>query len=146
LYIWVSYGIDTEVSAMSDSAESQVRKFLAAWKRSDPDEMVSFLGDDAVWTDGPRGVFRGIDAIRAELQSVVKMVPSTTVDVKALVANAGTVMIERVDKFEVQGKPFGLEVAGVFEVDSNGRINRWRDYYDLRSLEDRIAEALAPPS
>ena len=131
---------------MSDSAESVVRKYLAAWKRSDPDELVSFFSDDAVFTDGPRGVHRGIDAIRAEFQSVAKMTPSVTIDVKTLVVNGGTVMTERVDTLNVQGKPFDLEVAGVFEVDSNGRINRWRDYYDLRSLEDRIAVALAPPS
>jgi len=131
---------------VSDSAESVVRKFLGAWKRSDPDELVSFFSDDAVWTDSSRGVFRGIDAIRAELQSAVKMVPSVACDVKTLVANAGTVITERVDSFRVQGEPFDLEVAGVFEVDSNGgRINSWREYYDRKSIEDRLA-SLAPPS
>jgi limonene-1,2-epoxide hydrolase len=130
---------------VSDSAESLVRKFLAAWKRSDPDELVSFFSDDAVWTDSTRGVFRGIDAIRAELQSAVKMVPSVTCDVNTLVANAGTVITERVDSFRIQGEPFDLEVAGVFEVDSNGRINRWREYYDRKSIQDRLA-SLAPPS
>jgi limonene-1,2-epoxide hydrolase len=76
----------------------------------------------------------------------VKVTPCTVVDVKTLVANGGTVMAERVDNFDVQGKPFGLEVAAVFEVDGSGRIKRWRDYYDLRSIQDRIAAALAPPS
>jgi limonene-1,2-epoxide hydrolase len=131
---------------VSNSAESVVSKFLAAWKRSDPDELVSFFSDDAVWTDSTRGVFRGIDAIRAELQSAVKMVPSVVADVKTLVANVGTVMTERVDSFKVQGEPFDLEVAGVFEVDSNGRINCWHEYYDRKSIEDRLASALAPPS
>jgi limonene-1,2-epoxide hydrolase len=132
-----------EFPTVSDSAESVVSKFLAAWKRSDPDELVSFFSDDAVWTD-PWGVFRGIDAVRAVLQSAVKIVPSVTVDVKTLVANGGTVMTERVDSFKVQGEPFDLEVAGVFEVDSNGRINRWHEYYDRKSIEDRLASALAP--
>jgi limonene-1,2-epoxide hydrolase len=130
---------------VSDSAESVVRNFLAAWKRSDIDEIVSFISDDAVYI-GPRGVHHGIGAIKALIQSFVKVTPSTIVDVKTLVATGGTVMVERVDNFDVQGKPFGLEVAAVFEVDSNGQISRWRDYYDLRSIEDRIAAALAPPS
>jgi len=35
----------------------------------------------------------------------------------------------------------------VFDVDDNGRIKRWRDYYDLKSLEDRITSAgIALPS
>ena len=132
---------------MSESAETVVRKYLAAWKRSDLDELVSFISDDAVYTDGPRGVHHGIDAIRAELGTMVKVVPSTSVDIKKLVASGGTVMVERVDSFKLGGKPFDLEVAAVFDVDDNGRIKRWRDYYDLKSLEDRIASAgIALPS
>jgi limonene-1,2-epoxide hydrolase len=132
---------------MSESAETVVRKYLAAWKRSDLDELVSFISDDAVFTDGPRGVHHGIDAIRAELGTMVKVVPSTSVDIKKLVASGGTVMVERVDSFKLGGKPFDLEVAAVFDVDDNGRIKRWRDYYDLKSLEDRIASAgIALPS
>jgi len=132
---------------MSESAETVVRKYLAAWKRSDLDELVSFISDDAVFTDGPRGVHHGIDAIRAELETMVKVVPSTSVDIKKLVASGGTVMVERVDNFKLGGKPFDLEVAAVFDVDDNGRIKRWRDYYDLKSLEDRIASAgIALPS
>lgn len=131
---------------MSDSAESVVRDFLAAWKRSDLDELVSFISDDAVYTDGPRGTHSGIDAIKAELQSMLKLVPSTAIDVKALVANGDTVITERVDNFEVQGKSFGLEVAAVFKVDNDGRIEYWREYYDLASMLDRISAALALPS
>ena len=67
--------------------------------------------------------------------------PSTSIDIKKLVASGGTVMVERVDNFKLGGKPFDLEVAGVFDVDDNGRIKRWRDYYDLKSLEDRFTSA-----
>lgn len=60
------------------------------------------------------------------------MVPSTTIDIKSLTMSDGTVLTERVDNFEVRGKPIGMEVAGVFDVDTNGPITRWHDYYDLR--------------
>jgi limonene-1,2-epoxide hydrolase len=127
---------------VSDSAEQVVRQFLAALKRSDVDELVSFFSDDAVWTDGPRGTYRGVDAIRAEIKSQVQLVPSLTVEVKNLVATGGTVMVERVDTFEAQGKSFDLEVVGVFEIDGGRLIKRLRDYYDLQSLMDRVAAAL----
>lgn len=126
---------------VSDSAESVVRSFLAAWLRSDVDELVSFFSDDAVYTDGPRGTHRGVDAIRAELGAMVKMVPSTAIDLKTPVANGGTVMTERVDTFDIGKKPFGLEVAAVFEVGDEGRITRWREYYDLKSIQDRVSAA-----
>ena len=128
---------------MSDSAEQVVRRFLAALKRSDVDELVSFFSDDAVWTDGPRGTYRGVDAIRAEIESQVQLVPSVTVEVKNLVATGGTVMVERADIFETQGKSFDLEVVGLFEIDGSGLIKRLRDYYDLNSLMDRVAAAFA---
>ena len=131
---------------MSDSPESVVRKFHAAWLQSDLDELVSFFSNDAVYTDGPRGTHRGIDAIRAELGAMVKIVPSTTIDIKKLVANGGTVMVERVDSFKIEGRLFDLEVAAVFEVDNDGRITRWRDYYDLKSIADRTTGASAAPT
>jgi limonene-1,2-epoxide hydrolase len=128
---------------VSDSAEQVVRRFLAALKQSDVDELVSFFSDDAVWTDGPRGTYRGVDAIRAEIESQVQLVPSLTVEVKTLAATGGTVMVERADTFETLGKSFDLEVVGVFEIDGDGKIARLRDYHDLTSLMDRIAGAFA---
>ena len=130
---------------MSEPAESVIRNYLAALERSDVNELLSYFRDDAVFIDGPRGTHEGIDAIRTEMQSMA-MLSSLSIEVKALVANRGTVMTERVDTFEIQGKSFDLEVAAVIEVDGDNRIKRWRDYYDLRSLEDRMAAAFAPPS
>jgi limonene-1,2-epoxide hydrolase len=86
---------------MSDSAESVVRRFFDTWPRSDLDELVGYFSDDAVYTDGPRGTYRGIDTIRAELETMVQLVPSTTGDVKTLLASDGTVMVERVDVFQI---------------------------------------------
>jgi limonene-1,2-epoxide hydrolase len=126
---------------VSGSAEQVVRLFLAALKQSDADELVGFFSADAVWIDGPRGTYRGTEAIKAEIESQAQLVPSITVEVKNLVASGGTVMVERADIFETQGKSFDLEVVGVFEVDGDGRITRLRDYYDLTSLMDRVAAA-----
>ena len=129
---------------MSDSAASVVRRFMATWPRFDVDEVIGFFSEDAVYTDGPRGTYSGTDEIRAEMETIVQLVPSTTADVKSLVASGGTVMVERVDVFDMMGQTFDVEIAGVFEVDDNGRISRWRDYYDMRSLEERVGAALAP--
>ncbi len=126
---------------MSEAPEQVVRGFLTALKRSDVSELVSFFSADAVWTDGPRGTYRGVDAIRTEIESQVQLVPSLTVEVRNLVANDGLVMVERVDTFETQGKSFDLDVVGVFEIDGDGKITRLRDYYDLNSLMDRVAAA-----
>jgi hypothetical protein len=48
-----------EADQMSDSPESVVHKFSAAWTDSKADELANFFDDDAVRVDGPQGVRRG---------------------------------------------------------------------------------------
>lgn len=131
---------------MTDSAESVVRKFLACFPTSDVDEVIGFFSDDAVYIDGPRGVHKGVDAVRTELQAQLTLVPNTSVDIKSLAASGGTVLTERVDSCEIAGKTVGFECVGVFDVDSDGRITRWRDYYDLSTFAEQMMAATASPS
>ena len=130
---------------MGESVETVVRRFLGLWAAPEVDTLLSYFSDDAVWTDGPRGTHRGRDAIKAELESAVSMFPSTDMEVTALVANGNTVMMERLDHFEVGGKPFTLEIASVLELDADRRITRWREYYDLASIVEEINAALSAP-
>jgi limonene-1,2-epoxide hydrolase len=132
----------TEGVQMSDSPESVVRKFLAAFADPKLNELVGFFSDGAVFIDGPRGVHRGVDAIRSELEAELAMgFGSVIIDVKSLVANGGTVMMEGVENYRIGGKPFSLEVMGAFEFDVEGRITRWRYSYDLKSITDQIEAA-----
>ena len=127
---------------MSDSPESVVRNFLAAWAQPRLDELVGFFSDDAVFIDGPRGVHRGIDAIRSELDAEISMdFGGAKIDVNSLVAQGGTVMMEGVENYRIGGKLFSLEVMGAFEIDADGRIARWRYSYDLKSITDQLEAA-----
>jgi len=107
------------------------------------DEMIGFFSDDAVYIDGPRGVHTGIDAIRAELQSQLAMVRYTRVNIKSLAASGGSVLTERVDNCEIAGKSISFECVSVFDVDPEGRIVRWRDYYDLPTFVEQTKAATA---
>ena len=127
---------------MSDSPESVVRNFLAAWAQPRLDELVGFFSDDAVFIDGPRGVHRGIDAIRSELDAEISMdFGGAKIAVNTLVAQGGTVMMEGVENYRIGGKLFSLEVMGAFEIDADGRIARWRYSYDLKSITDQLEAA-----
>ncbi len=106
------------------------------------DELVGFFSDDAVFIDGPRGVHRGIDAIRSELDAEISMdFGGAKIEVNSLVAQGGTVMMEGVENYRIGGKPFSLEVMGAFEIDADGRIARWRYSYDLKSITDQLEAA-----
>jgi limonene-1,2-epoxide hydrolase len=128
---------------MSDSPGVVVRRFLAAYAEpSKPDVIATFFADDGVYVPGPLGVHRGIDAIRSEFQRQAALgFDSVTIDVKSLLADDGTVMTERVDGWSVEGTRITTEVAGVFEVSSDGRITRFREYFDFKSITDQMEAA-----
>ncbi len=127
---------------MSDSPESVVRNFIAAWAQPKLDELVGFFSDEALFIDGPRGVHRGVDAIRSELDAEISMgFGGAKIDVNSPVADGGTVMLERVENYRIGGKPFSLEVMAAFEIDTDGRITRWRYCYDLKSITDQVEAA-----
>jgi limonene-1,2-epoxide hydrolase len=49
--------------------------------------------------------------------------------VKRTAADGRVVIVERVDRFAVGGQSFALEAVGVYEIDSDGLIEFFRDYY-----------------
>ena len=52
--------------------------------------------------------------------------------------NAGVVINERVDRFNMGGRWVELPLAGVFEI-KNGKIALWRDYFDLATFQKAMA-------
>jgi limonene-1,2-epoxide hydrolase len=54
-----------------------------------------------------------------------------------IAANGPVVMTERVDVFKLPHKSFELRVMGTFEV-SDGKINAWRDYFDLNQFNSQM--------
>jgi limonene-1,2-epoxide hydrolase len=63
------------------------------------------------------------------------------VDIKSIASNGDTVMVERVDSFAIDGKPFSVEAVGVFEVRDDGLITTYREYYDSKTVTDQLNAA-----
>ena len=59
-------------------------------------------------------------------------------EIVTLAVDGNRVFTERIDRLVVQGKRVELPVAGVFEIDGDGKISVWRDYFDLASLIKQI--------
>lgn len=123
---------------MSQSAEAIVREFFSAYERGDLQKTMDFFSPEAVYTDGPRGVYRGVEAIRAALEPMMTVAPTVSRNVKSVASGDTTVMIERVDRFQRDSRSVEYEIAAAVELDADGRIKRWRDYYDLQSIVDQI--------
>lgn len=82
-----------------------------------------------------------MNAIVDELTKQLAISHSMTTEVITLVANAGTVMVEWRGGWTMGGKLISTTVMAAFEIDANGRINQWRESYDLKSVTDQIEAA-----
>jgi limonene-1,2-epoxide hydrolase len=73
------------------------------------------------------------------LAAQLTAVGGVKVDVQALISRGRTVMVEQVSNSTIRGNPIGSVVMAVFELDESGRIQQWREAYDLKSATDQIA-------
>jgi limonene-1,2-epoxide hydrolase len=126
---------------MADAPEAVVRGLLALWGDPQPEELGRLFADDAIWVDGPNGIHRGATAIVDELSRQLSIFPGAWVEVDALVADGGTVMVEWHGGLDAGGTTIDTKVMATFEVDATGRIKQMRECYDMNSLTKQIAAA-----
>lgn len=115
---------------MADSIEKMVSDLCAAVSRRNPDELLHFFTDDAVYDNVPMGAVKGKEAIRKALDSYLRPTKSAEFRVLRSARSANVVFNERLDVFEMGGKRIELPVVGIFEI-TGDKISLWRDYFDL---------------
>ena len=59
-------------------------------------------------------------------------------EILAIASCGGTVMTERIDRFEIGGKSIALPVMGAFENTPQGAISAWRDYFDMAQFTSQM--------
>jgi limonene-1,2-epoxide hydrolase len=107
-----------------------VRHFCSAFSRRDPEEILEFFTDDAVY-NMPMPPVQGKAGIRTVLDMFLKPAESVEFIVLRIGEDEeGAVLTERLDKFSLGGKNVELPVMGVFEIEG-GKIAAWRDYFDM---------------
>jgi limonene-1,2-epoxide hydrolase len=128
---------------MGTDSERIVLEFVRAayGERMDVDAMTALMSDDFVWQlNVPLSpVIRGRDAARAELERHNQM-SSGMVDgseIRAVVANDDTVVVERLDVNVVFGKRLTFHVTSIFDV-RDGSITGWREYWDTGDVAQQL--------
>lgn len=118
--------------------QETVEAFIAAWNRMDIPGALAMMTADAMWHNIPLGPARGM----AEIQAVMALLPPAEgiEFITHHIATAGDlVLTERTDRFLIGGRWRDLRVKGTFEIDSEGRITAWRDYFDLAEMQREFA-------
>ena len=89
--------------------------------------------------DQAERAFGGIDVVvnAAGAMSLVALV-DFDLAVLNIASHDNVVLVERLDRFKMNGKTISVPVVGVFEFDVAGKFTAWRDYFDMKSVEDQI--------
>jgi limonene-1,2-epoxide hydrolase len=122
---------------MGAEQEAAVHAFMAEldgedWDSARIDRAVNRMAADARYQihagDEP---FVGHDAIRAEF---LRQTSTGMSDLRAEIVTIGSVgqivFTERLDSLTLNDKPVSVHIAGVYEVDAEGKIAAWRDYFN----------------
>ena len=116
-----------------------VTDFCNAVPRRNVEELVGFFSDDAVYHNIPIAPVKGRDAIAATLRGFLDPSTEAEFELLAIVGEGRTVLTERIDRFTINGKQIALPVMGTFEVDAQGKISAWRDYFDLAQFTKQMS-------
>ena len=118
--------------------EDVVTAFMAEFdaEHPDPEALIAYFTEDAVYHNMPMAPAEGIEAVAEALKGMSQMT-SRGWEILHQAANGDVVLNERVDRFLMGDKEVAVQVCGVFEL-RDGKIARWRDYFDLASFQAQM--------
>lgn len=113
------------------NAEPSVRAFIAAWSRRDRQALAAGLHPDAVCEGiSLPPAAHGREASLAIFEPFL-VAEELDWQILHLASSGQSVFTERLDRFRYEGMPWTtIRACGYFEVDANGLITVWRDYFD----------------
>lgn len=118
--------------------ETVVRTFVVAVTAGRLEDAAALLHDDVVWVNGVLSTPTGPTAVLDEVRPVLQASDEADWTVTAAAASGNVVFLERLDRFRTGDTWVEVPVVGVFEV-VQGRIARWRDYFDAADGAERLA-------
>lgn len=116
-----------------------VRDFIAKWEAKDVEGILGAFCDTPFYHNIPMEPLTSKESIREFIEPFLKPVTSVDWELHFIAEDsAGVVLTERVDSFHFGDKKISLPVMGTFEL-VDGKIAKWRDYFDLREFEKQAA-------
>ena len=122
---------------MGTPAET-VSAFIAAIEAKDLDTAMAFLSDDVSYENVPMAPISGKPMVRAALDSFLASATQVEWVVSRQMESGNAVANERLDRFQIGSGWLELPVAGFFEVNPDGLVTLWRDYFDMASYTRQL--------
>ena len=120
-------------------------RFNAVWETFDVDAILSFFAEGATFDMVHIRKATGHDDIRKVVEWIIRPHTSAKFEILHSAEDAtGRVMNERIDRFlRRDGKWVSIGVMGVHEL-ANGKITAHRDYFDMKTMRDQMADYVPP--
>lgn len=116
------------------SAKDVVRACIDAINANDKARILSFFSEQSIFDNVPIGAVQGPAAIWAVLENIHSQASAVAWEVHRIEQGpSGTVYTERTDRYQLAGQWAAFRCAGIHEVNAEGKITLWRDYFDLAS-------------
>jgi len=125
----------------SDSAVNAaevVGEFIDLVTSGELESAVKLVTDECEYDNVPMGKVFGPQAIVEFLRMMDGVCDEVEFVVHRQVVSGRVVMNERTDRFRRGDVWIDLPVVGVWEIDADGRIALWRDYFDLKTMTDAM--------
>ena len=123
--------------------QKTVKEFCQAWESLDIDAVLDLMSEDAVYHNMPMAPLVGQAQIRAFLAAFLGAASTCSFEILTIVADEQRVVTERLDSFTLGDNTLSeLPVLGIFEFDAEGKINNWREYFDLKTWVDKGGPAI----
>ena len=133
---------------MGAEQEVLISRFMRLWgdgsaEQPDVDAIVEMLTEDAVWQlwvpGGP--TLRGRDAIRKDIARQVTFATHMRCGPTHVSSTDRVVFTERLDTFRSGEMTVQHALVAVFEIEPDGRISAWREYFDPGDVDRQLRTA-----
>jgi limonene-1,2-epoxide hydrolase len=122
--------------------EQTVDEFIRRVLTDDLDGACQLASETIEYDNVPVGKNIGHQAMK-DILGVMAGIGKVTFEIHRQLVVGRTVMNERTDRFVQGDRHIDLPVAGVFELDDDGKICLWRDYFDYATFERQMASTEA---
>lgn len=117
-----------------------VTAFIGHWNSGDMEAMYALCAEDVTWHNIPMDPIPGKAAMREAVAGFMLNVESCDWQTHFIAENGNAVLTERTDAFQLKdGRRAAIRVMGTFELDEEGLISRWRDYFDMAEFQREFA-------
>ena len=125
------------------SPSETVAAFIHAIERKDVAAATGLASPTISYENMPMQPIVGREAMAATLEMFLGAAQEVDWVIVRQYEVGNVVFNERVDRFRIGDGWLELPIAGVFEVDDDGLITLWRDYFDMSSYQRQLGELTA---